>query len=88
MSLHALMEMGPEGSDHTETLTVDLDEDQIKQLRIGEKITLTVKGSVGMLQVPPEGTSENDPPILGIRVTSKSVEGSNVFADLVEDNDE
>ena len=87
MSLHSLMEMGTDGDD-TETLTVDLTSSQIKKLRIGEKITLTVKGSVGMLQVPPEGTSEHAPPILGIRVSSKTIIGSNVFADLAEDDDE
>ena len=76
-----------EGSDRPETIVLDLTDKEIKEFKVGEKVTITIKGSVGMLRVPPEGSSEEFPAEMGIRMTSKEIEGSNVFAKLAEDED-
>lgn len=71
-----------------EAITVEITEEEIKELRIGQKIEVTITGSVGMLQVPSDGSSKEEPPLLGIRVTGKKVEGLNAFAELARDDDE
>lgn len=71
-----------------ETLTLDITEDMVKKLNIGEKVEIILKGSIGMLQVPPEGTTEFDGPMLGLRLTSKKIIPSNKFADLASDDDD
>ena len=71
-----------------EILTVEISESEVKELNVGQVITVTIKGSVGMLQVPPDGTTEAEPPLLGIRVESKTIKGSNVFAELSADDDD
>lgn len=86
MSLH-LGELH-EGSDKPETVVLDLSDDEIKKFRIGQKITITIKGSVGMLQVPPDGSSKEYPAEMGVRMTDKKIVGSNQFAELAEDDDE
>ncbi len=77
-----------EGSDHTETIVMDLSDEEVKKFKIGQLITVTIKGSVGMLSVPPQGSSKEFPSEMGIRITSKGIVGSNVFAELSEDDDE
>lgn len=77
-----------EGSDHTETIVMDLTDEEVKKFKIGEKIVITIKGSVGMLSVPPEGSSEDSPAEMGVRMTSKEIVGSNVFAELAEEDSE
>ena len=42
-----------EGSDTPETVVLDLTDDEVKKFKIGQKVTITIKGSVGMLSVPP-----------------------------------
>ena len=86
MSAH-LLELH-EGSDNPETVVLDLTDEEIKKFKIGELITITIKGSVGMLRVPPEGSSEEFPAEIGIRMTSKKIVGSNAFAELAADEDE
>ena len=86
MAIH-LHELG-EGSDVPETVTLDMSDEEIGKLRIGQKIEIIIKGSVGMLQVPPQGSSVEDPALMGIRMTSKTVKRSNEFAELAEDEDE
>ena len=76
------------GSDHIETVVLDLSDEEIKRFRVGQKITITIKGSVGMLRVPPEGSSEEYPAEMGVRMTSKKIAGSNEFAELAEDAEE
>lgn len=80
-------ELGDDGK-LKEALTIEVSESEVKEFRVGQVITVTIKGSVGMLQVPPDGTTDADPPLLGIRVDSKSIKGSNVFAELSADDDE
>ena len=77
-----------EGSDHTETIMLDLTDAEVKKFKIGEKITITIKGSVGLLSVPPDGSSKDFPAEIGIRMTDKKIVGSNEFAELAEDADE
>lgn len=86
MPPHTLMEIGAD--DGKEAITVELTKKEIKQFKIGEKITITLKGSVGLLEIPPGGATDNMPPTLGIRIDSKKVEGSNMFAELSADEDE
>lgn len=86
MSIH-LHEL-TDGSDSPETITLDLSDEEIKKLRIGQKVKITIKGSVGMLQVPPNGSSSDDPALMGIRMTSKDIQGFNAFAELAEDAEE
>ena len=76
-----------EGSDHPEVVVLDLTDEEIKKFKVGQKITITIKGSVGMLRVPPEGSSEEFPAEMGVRMTSKKIVGSNEFAELAEDED-
>lgn len=71
-----------------ETLTVDLPAEQISKLKVGQQIELLVKGSVGMLQVPPNGESSDRSSSVGIRVTSKTVKGLNTFEQLAATDDE
>ncbi len=77
-----------EGSDHIETIVLDLSDKEVKKFKIGEKIVITIKGSVGMLSVPPQGSSKEFPSEMGIRMESKSIQGSNEFAELAEDGDD
>ena len=86
MALH-LSELH-EGSDRPETIVLDLTDEQVKAFKIGQKIVVTIKGSVGMLNVSPQGSSEENPAELGIRITDRSINGLNVFAELAEDEDE
>lgn len=86
MSLH-ISEL-VEGSDHPETIVLDLTDEEVKSFKIGQKIVVTIKGSVGMLSVPPEGSSKELPADMGIRITDRSIKGLNVFAELAEDADE
>ena len=71
-----------------EAMEVDISDEEVKKLTIGQKVEVVIRGSVGMLQVPPDGSSENNPASLGIRVDSKTVKGKNAFEDLAEDKDE
>lgn len=77
-----------DGSSAPETVTLDMSDEDIKKLRIGQKIKITIKGSVGMLQVPSTGSSVEDPAVMGIRMTSKTIQGFNEFAELSEDAEE
>ena len=77
-----------ENSDHPETIVLDLTDEEVKAFKIGQKIVVTIKGSVGMLNVPPQGSSEDMPAELGIRITDQSIKGLNAFAELAEDEDE
>ena len=86
MALH-LHELS-ENSDVPETITLDMTDEEIGKLRIGQKIEIVIKGSVGMLQVPPQGSSADDPALMGIRMTSKTINRSNEFAELAEENDD
>lgn len=86
MSIH-LHELS-DGSDAPETITLDMSDEAIKKLKIGQKVQITIKGSVGMLQVPPNGSSVDDPALMGIRMTSKDIKGFNEFAELSEDTED
>jgi hypothetical protein len=77
-----------EGSDTPETIVLDLTDAEVKKFKVGQKITVTIKGSVGMLSVPPQGSSKDFPAEMGIRMTDKTIRGSNVFAELSEDHEE
>lgn len=77
-----------EGSDRPEVVVLDLSDEEIKKFRVGQKIVITIKGSVGMLQVPPGGSSNEFPAEMGVRMTDKKIVGSNEFAELAEDDDE
>ena len=85
-----ILEMAEEGDDTPprEAMVVDVPTDKIKDFRIGQEITMTVKGSVGMMSVPPDGLQEGEQPEMGIRVTSKTIEGMNAFEELAMDKDE
>jgi hypothetical protein len=78
-----------DADDVPETMTVDIDEDEVKRLKVGQKLELLVKGTVGMLQVPPDGVSGGNPAMMGIKVSSKKLRGlSQVDEMLNEDEDE
>ena len=81
----SLMEMGED--DLPEAMTIEISEEEVSSLNVGQKVEVTIRGSVGMLQVPPGGTKEG-PPLMGVRVSDKRVRGRNAFADLAEDEDE
>lgn len=80
-----LMELS-KGSHEASPIVLDVSDKEIKKFKIGEKVTVIIKGSVGMLSVPPKGSSEHFPAEIGIRMTSKKIEGSNVFTELAEDD--
>lgn len=84
LHLHELRE----GSSHPETVTLDLSDEEVKKFRVGQKIEITIRGSVGMLQVPPQGSSDEDPAMMGVRMTGKVIKGFNEFAELAEDEGE
>lgn len=86
MALH-LSEL-VEGSSHPETIVLDLSDEEVKKFKVGQKIVVTIKGSVGMLSVPPQGSSKEMPADMGIRITDRSIRGMSVFAELAEDADE
>lgn len=77
-----------EGSDSPEIVTLDMSDEEIGKLRIGQKVEIVIKGSVGLLQVPPQGSSADDPALMGVRMTSKTIKGFNEFAELAEDAEE
>ncbi len=77
-----------EGSDIPETIVLDLTDDEVKTFKVGQKVVVTIKGSVGMLSVPPQGSSKEMPADMGIRITDQSIKGLNEFAELAEDEDE
>ena len=76
------------GSDTPETIVLDLTDDEVKTFKVGQKVVVTIKGSVGMLSVPPQGSSKEVPADMGIRITDRSIKGLNEFAELAEDADE
>lgn len=86
MALH-LSELH-EGSDAPETIVLDLSDKEVQAFKIGQKIVVTIKGSVGMLNVPPQGSSADSPAEMGIRITDQSIKGLSAFAELAEDEDE
>ena len=86
MALH-LSELAA-GSDVPETIVLDLTDDEVKTFKVGQKVVVTIKGSVGMLSVPPQGSSKEIPADMGIRITDRSIKGLNVFAELSEDAEE
>ncbi|MFQ5741986.1 MAG: hypothetical protein ACE5HV_00175 [Acidobacteriota bacterium] len=86
MALH-LAEMH-EGSHRPEAIVLELSDEEIKKFKVGQKVTVTIQGSVGMLQVPPDGSSEEFPAEMGVRMTDKKIVGSNEFAELSEDGEE
>ena len=77
----------PDGSNIPETITVEITNSDVKNLNVGQKVEVLVKGSVGMLQIPPEGPSKERPALVGVRVTDKEVKGLNQFAKMVEDDE-
>ncbi len=81
-----LGEMG-EDDKFREAMEIDISDEQVGALKIGQKIEVIIKGSVGMLQVPPDGSSEGNPATLGIRVDSKTIKEKNVFEELSEDEE-
>ena len=87
MAKMKLSEVGPDGQS-TETMTIEISERQIKQLRIGQRVEVTLKGSIGMLEVPPDGVTPDDPPLLGLLISSKKVVPENAFAQLAADDGE
>jgi hypothetical protein len=71
-----------------ETITVECSMDELKKHSIGDDVTVTIQGKVGMLQTPPEGEDDSFfRPSIGIEVASKKVESGNEFAKLVDDDD-
>lgn len=83
------MEIAGVGDDDSkQAFSLDIDEETIQKLRLGEKISLSVEGSVGLLEIPPDGLREGEKPMLGVRVDSVKVEGSNEFADLAGDEED
>ena len=86
MALH-LSELH-EGSDAPETIVLDLTDEEVQAFKIGQKIVVTIKGSVGMLNVPPQGSSEDSPAEMGIRITDRGIKGLNEFAELAEDEED
>lgn len=93
MPMMSIGEMPDEGKEFKETMTVDVDEKQISKFKIGDKVTMVVKGTVGMLQVPRDGEpSKSDPPMMGIKVDSKKINGMTVeeaqMDDLANDDEE
>ena len=88
-----IMEMfGDEGDENAkpprEAMVIDVPEDEIKNFRIGQEITMTVRGSVGMMSVPPDGLRKDELPEMGIRVASKKIVGMNAFESLSQDVEE
>lgn len=77
-----------EGSEHPETIVLELTDEEIVKFRVGQKIEITIRGSVGLLSVPPQGSSEEEPAELGVRITDRKIKSFNEFAELAEDEDE
>lgn len=77
-----------EDSDKPEAMVFDITDDEVKRFKVGQMVTITIKGSVGLLQVPPDGSSKEFPAEMGVRMVEKKIVGSNVFADLAEDSDD
>ena len=75
-------------SDKVETIMLDLSDEEVKNFKIGEKVVVTIEGSVGMLSVPPGGSSDDMPGDMGIRISSRKIKGINEFAELSEADDE
>lgn len=95
----AVMAIGLRGSGDAEdappkeTITLDVTEQQVKQFKVGQKVTVTVKGTVGHLSVPRyDNPTPDNPPTMGIKVDSKTINGKSTqqqgIEDLATDNDE
>ena len=69
----------------SETMTVEIAPSKVKRLQIGQRIEITVKGTVGMLQVPPGGPGSGSPSMLGIRVIRKTIRGLNQIDSILDD---
>ena len=71
-----------------EAMEFDVTDEQVKSFTIGEKVEVIIKGSVGLLQVPPDGSSKMFPSSLGLRVTSKKIVSQNAFEKLAEEDED
>lgn len=86
-------------ADHR-SMHVDVTDEQISKLKLGQEVTITTKGKITELrasesmEAPVEvgvkkGKEKKFPPVIHIDISStKVVPGGNVFAELAEDEDE
>ena len=76
------------GVETPKTVTLDLDIELLKRLKIGQEVAISLKGVVRSLHTPPDLPDESNPASFSIRITKQSVQGLNEFAELAEDADE
>ena len=77
-----------EGVETPKVVTLDLDIEFLKRLKIGQEISILLKGVVRSLHTPPDLPDESNPASFSIRITKQTIQGLNDFGLLVEDEDE
>lgn len=70
-----------DGEDNVKTTSVDIDQNQVKEFKIGDEVEITIRGLVGMLEIPPhmfgkgeEGEeAQKERSTMGLRVASRTI---------------
>ncbi len=70
------------------TVHLDIDAETVKKLVIDQEVSISIKGVVKSLNIPPDLPDENDLASFSVRITKQTVEGRNVFAELADETDE
>lgn len=67
---------------------IDITNKDLKKLTVGDKVSVRVTGTVKSISAgePPEGEYEGRPPEIRLEPDKVSIEGSNVFADMAEED--
>lgn len=70
-----------DGEEKVKTTSVDVNQNQVKDFNIGDEVEITIRGLVGMLEIPPhmfgkgeEGEeAQKERSTMGLRVASRSI---------------
>ena len=70
------------------TMHLDCDVSQLKKLKLGEKVTAHIEGTVKEISLPYKDSSRPNIGHVTVFVTKKSVEGKNAYSEMAEDEDD
>ncbi len=66
---------------------LDIDAETVKKLVIDQEVSISIKGVVKSLNIPPDLPDENDLASFSVRITKQTGEGRNGFAELADEAD-
>lgn len=77
-----------ESEPYPETTSIDTSIKDIKNFKLGQTITITIKGEVMELRQPARKGDKWDKPSIRVKVISKNVSEEGVYDELARDKDE